>query len=260
MQAKELVLQIVNSGDETMANIKQDGSIRLRNMSELPVIVKQFDDGKAISEKIKLKLFLAVKRVFDILCAIVGCIATLIAAIFIKIISLLQGDFESIFYIQERIGKDGKTFNLIKFRSMRVNAEDILKELLKKDEKLRDEYEKYHKLDEDPRITKIGKILRKTSLDELPQMLNILKGEMSMIGPRPYIPREIEDMGEYYEIVIRHRPALTGLWQVMGRSATTFQERLRYDSKYHEEFGFKQDVKIFFKTFSTILSSKGQAK
>ena len=141
-----------------------------------------------------------IKRFFDILCSLIGVIFLVPLIILIKIANILTGDFKTIFLVQDRIGKNGKTMRLIKFRSMIYSEEEkakILNETLK-DPKLKKEWEEYKKLENDPRVTKVGNILRKTSLDEFPQFINILIGDMSLIGPRPYLPREKKDMGKYY--------------------------------------------------------------
>lgn len=206
---------------------------------------------------IKKYLYFGVKRLFDILIALIGCLFLLPIILIVKISYLLHKDFDSIFFRQKRIGKNGKEFNLYKFRSMVPNADEVLKELLKNDEAARKEYKVNKKLKNDPRVTSMGKILRVTSLDELPQFINIFKGEMSLVGNRPYLPREKEDMGLYYNDIIKTKPGLTGLWQVMGRSNTTFEERLKLEQYYSNNFGFRIDIKIFFKTFGVVLGRKG---
>ena len=206
---------------------------------------------------IKKYLYFGVKRLFDILIALIGCLFLLPVIIIVKISYLLHKDFDSIFFRQKRIGKNGKEFNLYKFRSMVPNADEVLKELLKNDEAARKEYKVNKKLKNDPRVTSMGKILRVTSLDELPQFINIFKGEMSLVGNRPYLPREKEDMGLYYNDIIKTKPGLSGLWQVMGRSNTTFEERLKLEQYYSNNFGFRIDIKIFFKTFGAVLKHKG---
>ena len=206
---------------------------------------------------IKKYLYFGVKRLFDILIALIGCLFLLPIIIIVKISYLLHKDFDSIFFRQKRIGKNGKEFNLYKFRSMVPNADEVLKELLKNDEAARKEYKVNKKLKNDPRVTSMGKILRVTSLDELPQFINIFKGEMSLVGNRPYLPREKEDMGLYYNDIIKTKPGLSGLWQVMGRSNTTFEERLKLEQYYSNNFGFRIDIKIFFKTFGVVLKHKG---
>lgn len=206
---------------------------------------------------IKKYLYFGVKRLFDILIALIGCLFLLPVILIVKISYLLHKDFDSIFFRQKRIGKNGKEFNLYKFRSMVPNADEVLKELLKNDEASRKEYKINKKLKNDPRVTSVGKILRVTSLDELPQFINIFKGEMSLIGNRPYLPREKEDMGLYYNDIIKTKPGLSGYWQVMGRSNTTFEERLKLEQYYSNNFGFRIDTKIFFKTFGAVLKHKG---
>ena len=206
---------------------------------------------------IKKYLYFGVKRLFDILIALIGCLFLLPIILIVKISYLLHKDFDSIFFRQKRIGKNGKEFNLYKFRSMVPNADEVLKELLKNDEAARKEYKVNKKLKNDPRVTSMGKILRVTSLDELPQFINIFKGEMSLVGNRPYLPREKEDMGLYYNDIIKTKPGLTGLWQVMGRSNTTFEERLKLEQYYSNNFGFRIDIKIFFKTFGVVMKHKG---
>jgi len=217
----------------------------------------EVDIVKESNYSIRKHIYFFIKRLFDMLMSLVGLIFLLPITIIIKIVSLISGDTGSIFYKQERIGKDGKIFYLYKFRSMVPDADEILKEILKNDKELAKEYKKYKKFKNDPRVTKIGSILRKTSLDELPQMINIFFGDMSLIGNRPYLPREKEDMGKYYEDIIKTRPGLTGYWQVSGRSNTTFEERLDLESYYSKVCSLRLDIKIFFKTFAVVLFEKG---
>ena len=207
--------------------------------------------------KVKKATYLLVKRMIDIIVALIGIILLLPVTIIIKILYMCTGDFKSILYSQERIGKDGKTFKFYKFRSMVPNADEVLMKALKEDKKLAKEYKINKKLKNDPRITKVGKFIRKTSLDELPQFLNIFSGHMSLIGNRPYLPREKKDMGKYYDEIIKTKPGLTGYWQVSGRSNTTFKKRLELESFYSNHSGIKLDTKIFFKTFAVVLFGKG---
>ncbi len=207
--------------------------------------------------KVKRIIYLLVKRMIDIIVALIGILLLIPVTIFIKIASICTGDFKSIFYSQDRIGKDGKTFKFYKFRSMVPNADEVLKQKLKEDKKLAKEYKINKKLKNDPRITKLGKFIRKTSLDELPQFINILLGHMSLIGNRPYLPREKKDMGKSYNEIIKTKPGLTGYWQVSGRSNTTFKERIDLETYYSNHSGFKLDTKIFFKTFKVVLFGKG---
>jgi undecaprenyl-phosphate galactose phosphotransferase len=136
------------------------------------------------------------------------------------------------------------------------NADEVLKELLK-DPKIKKEYKKNMKLKNDPRITKIGKVIRKTSIDELPQLVNVLKGEMSLIGNRPYLPREIDDMGEYYDEIIKTKPGITGYWQVSGRSKISFEDRCKLESYYSNNLNLLLDIKIFFLTFYVVFKNEG---
>ena len=160
-------------------------------------------------------------------------------------------------FTQKRIGKDGKLFEIYKFRTMVPDADKKLFELLDKDEKAREEYKVNKKLKHDPRITKVGNFLRKTSIDELPQLINVLKGDMSLVGPRPYLPREKEDMGDYYNTIIESKPGITGLWQVSGRSNTTFEERLHFDEEYNEKKSFAYDMGLLVKTVGSVVKGDG---
>ena len=207
-------------------------------------------------KRIKKGLYLATKRIFDIIVSLIGCLVLLPIMLIVKICNILTGDFKTIFFIQKRIGKNGKEFTFYKFRSMIPNADEALKKILKEDRNLAKEYKKNKKLENDPRITKIGKVLRKTSIDELPQVINILKGEMSLIGNRPYLPREKKDMKKYYNDIVKTKPGLTGYWQTSGRSNTTFDERLELESFYSNHSSLKLDIKIFFKTFKVVLFGK----
>lgn len=213
-----------------------------------------------IIEKVEKYGYLFVKRVFDIICAVIGCLLMLPIAIIVKISYILTGDFKSIFLVQDRIGKDGKEFKFYKFRSMVPNADEILFKMLKEDKEIAKEYKINKKLKNDPRITKVGKILRRTSLDELPQLFNVLKGDMSLIGNRPYLPREKKDMGKYFEDIVKTKPGITGYWQVSGRKNATFERRLELEKFYSNNYSLKMDIKIFFKTFKAVLGGHGAAE
>jgi len=205
----------------------------------------------------KKYLYRFAKRTFDIFVSLVGLFVLIPLIVVVKIVTVCSGDFHSIFYSQDRIGKDGRIFKLYKFRSMIPNADQALAELLKKDKKLAKEYKRMKKLDNDPRITKIGKFLRMTSLDELPQMINILKNDMTLIGNRPYLPREKKDMGAHYNRIILTKPGLTGFWQVSLRNRGTFEQRLKMEEYYSENCGLRFDISIFFKTFEVVLKREG---
>ena len=199
----------------------------------------------------KKYLYKIIKPIFDLFFSsiflIVGLPFFLIIASLIKLSS--RGP---IFYLQERIGKNKKTFNCIKFRTMHPEAEDILENLITNNENLRKEFEETHKLKNDPRITNIGKFLRKTSLDEIPQFLNVLKMEMSIIGPRPIVKQEIEKYGEYYNKVISLKPGITGLWQVSGRNNLSYKRRVILDCLYVDNMNPLTDLRIIIRTFGVI--------
>lgn len=212
---------------------------------------------KRTVEKEKVNyLYEGIKRIFDIIVALIACLFLIPMIIGIKIASLLSNDKQSIFFTQERIGKNGKTFKLYKFRSMIPNADQVLFELLESNKELAKEYQLNKKLKEDPRITKVGKFIRKYSIDEFPQVINILKGDMSFIGNRPYLPREREDIGIFYEDIVKTKPGLTGYWQVSGRSNTTFQRRLELERYYSKNHSLLLDIQIFVKTFGVVLFGK----
>lgn len=164
----------------------------------------------------------------------------------------------SIFFKQNRLGKDEKLFSCYKYRSMYENSDGVLQEYLQNNPKERENYEIYHKYENDPRITKAGRFLRATSLDELPQFINILRGEMSLIGPRPYMYEEREKMGEQNRaLILKVSPGITGLWQVSGRNELTFQERIELDTWYIQNWSLWMDFVIFLKTVKVVLSKVG---
>ena len=206
---------------------------------------------------IRKNVYFLVKRLFDIFVGLVGTMLLIPMGIIIKIAYMISGDFYPILFKQARIGKNGKTIYIYKFRSMVPNADEILYDLMKKDKKVKEEYQKNKKLKDDPRITKVGKVIRHASIDEFPQFINVLKGDMSVVGPRPYLHRELKDMGRFYDRIITCRPGVTGYWQVNGRSNTDFKTRLKMDNFYCQNQGFKFDVKIFIKTFETVLGMDG---
>ncbi len=166
-----------------------------------------------------------------------------------------------VIYKQRRLGLEGKEFTLYKFRTMKVNGEKELKEFLERNPEAAKEYKKYKKIKgNDPRVTTVGKFLRKFSLDELPQLFNVLKGDMSLVGPRPYLKEELfssEVNGEEREKILSVKPGITGLWQVSGRNELTFKERIRIDLKYVEKVSLKEDFKILLKTLFVVLKGKG---
>lgn len=195
--------------------------------------------------------YLVFKRIFDVFASLFALIV-LSPAFLITIIAIRIDSKGKAVFTQDRIGLNGKIFKLYKFRSMVLDADKVLFEMLEKDELLALEYKVNKKLKNDPRITKVGNIIRKLSIDELPQLINVLKGDMSLIGNRPYLPREVDDMGVYYNDIIKSKPGITGYWQTSGRSATTFRARCKMEAEYSNRMSLSMDIKIFFKTFIVV--------
>ena len=162
-----------------------------------------------------------------------------------------------IFYQQERLGKDMLTIRIFKFRTMVEDSERVLKEYLIDHPEQDEEWQLTHKLKDDPRITSVGKVLRRTSLDELPQLLNVLRGEMSLVGPRPFLPGEIEHYQKGLPLLKRVRPGITGLWQVYGRGDLNFAERVRYDEYYVRNWSIWLDIYILLRTVWVVLRGEG---
>ena len=210
-----------------------------------------------IQESNSINIYKVCKRAMDIVIGMTGVIVLcpIIAVVFIA--NKIEGDKCPIFFMQKRIGENGKLFRLYKFRTMVVDADKILMKKLKSDVNFREKYLNYRKIENDERITKIGNFLRKTSIDEFPQFINVLKGDMSFVGPRPYLNREKKDMGEYYNYIIKCKPGITGLWQVSGRSQNTFKERLKLDLEYYNNKGIWYDIKIILKTVLSVFKKEG---
>lgn len=197
------------------------------------------------------------KRLVDILAGIVGVITLLPLMAYVKYKYVKSGDYDNIMFSQNRIGKNGRLIKIYKFRSMIPNAEKELERLMKEDPKIKEEYLTNKKLKDDPRITPVGHFLRKTSLDEWPQFINVLRGEMSFIGPRPYLPREKEDMGQYYDSIIKLKPGITGMWQANGRSDVEFSYRCKLDDYYYHNWSIWLDFTIMYKTVKSVVYGKG---
>lgn len=196
------------------------------------------------------------KRITDLLLSLVSLVITF--PLFLLFSLLIWIDSPGpVIYTQQRLGRGGRIFNIYKFRTMVMGAEEKLKTLLENDEKLRTEFETYHKLQNDPRVTRVGSFLRKTSFDEFPQIINVIKGEMSWVGPRAYLPSELEQMGESADIIHRVSPGLTGWWQVMGRHSLSFKDRLQLDEYYISNFSLLMDVFILFKTLFVVIGGRG---
>lgn len=208
-------------------------------------------DNKGISEKKAIYNFF--KRAIDIIGAVLGLIILSPVFLIISIIIKLDSKGPAIF-AHRRLGYKGEIIKVYKFRSMVTNAEELI-EKLPEEQKL--EFYRNFKLENDPRITKIGHFLRKTSLDELPQLLNILKGDLTIVGPRPIVEKELKMYGKYGEKLLTVKPGLTGYWQVNGRSDTTYEERVQLDMDYIDKRSLLLDIVIIFKTFGAVLHERG---
>ena len=196
------------------------------------------------------------KRVMD--SALTGIGVLFVLPFLLIIAALIKIDSRGpIFYTQKRLGKDGEHFKAYKFRTMHGDGEERLKAILDADPQLRAEYEIYHKLKKDPRVTRIGRVLRKFSLDEFPQLLNVIKGDMSLVGPRPYIERELTEMGGQEKIILRAPPGMTGMWQVSDRNATSFAQRVQIDVYYVRNWSPWLDIHILAKTFGVVIKGSG---
>jgi lipopolysaccharide/colanic/teichoic acid biosynthesis glycosyltransferase len=195
------------------------------------------------------------KRLFDIVFSL--SVLVLCAPIYLILAAAIACTSSgSIFYVQERVGKNYRHFGCIKFRTMVPNADRVLDEMMARSADLRQEFSENFKLKHDPRITKIGKFLRITSLDEFPQFINVLKGEMSVVGPRPLVPEEIEKYGNSIDKVLTIRPGITGLWQVSGRNDIPYAQRIRIDVSYVKRRNFWLDLRIVIMTVAVMLMPK----
>lgn len=243
-----------------LGDLEQENKVKAIVKSEVKSIAKtsrMFRALQILKQHVKEDSYNIIKRLFDIVVGFIGTIFLLPIMLVVKIANLIHGDKAPVMLKQSRIGKDGKSFTLYKIRSMVPNAEKVLEKMMKENPQIRKEYKKNKKLENDPRITPVGKFIRKTSLDEFGQFLNILKGDMTVVGPRPYLLGEKEDMGEYYGDVVACKPGLTGLWQVEGRNNIGFENRCKLDRFYKKHRGIWLDIKIFVKTFLSVLQSKG---
>lgn len=194
-----------------------------------------------------------VKRVFDIVCSLIGLIV--LSPVFIIISILIKTTSEGpVFFAHKRVGKGGKTIKIYKFRSMVTNAEELIKQFTPEQKA---EYERNFKLENDPRVTKVGKFMRKTSLDELPQLINILKGDISVVGPRPVMDVETQIYGNYRNMLLSVKPGLTGFWAANGRSHTTYTRRRAMEIYYVKNRSVLLDLKIIFKTFISVFKREG---
>jgi Undecaprenyl-phosphate galactose phosphotransferase WbaP len=212
--------------------------------------------GIHLQQNLMLPLPRVTKRCLDLVAATLGGIV-LLPLFFYLAVAVKMSSRGPILYGHERIGRNGRRFNAWKFRTMFQNANAVLEHYLEEHPELRSEWEADHKLRFDPRVTRIGRFLRKTSLDELPQLWNVICGEMSLVGPRPIVTAEIAKYGQYYGLYTMVKPGITGLWQVSGRNNTTYDERVQLDAYYVRNWSPWMDLYLLLRTIRIVLFAKG---
>ena len=217
-------------------------------------VVQSISNLTLTKKKAKVgKKYVYVKRIIDFIISSIALV--LLLPIFLLISIAIRLDSEGpIFFAHTRIGKNGKPIKIYKFRTMVVNAEEMIKKFTPEQMK---EYKENYKLNNDPRITKVGNFLRKTSLDELPQLINIIKGDLALIGPRPVVKAELEKYGENASKFLSVTPGLTGKWAANGRSISAYDERMQLELYYVDNISLKMDLKIFFKTIVAVIKREG---
>ncbi len=235
----------------------------LPKISSLPLINSEFFSSinhKGMALYVKNKLLhegeRSIKGLFDKVLSITLFLLFLPLLVLLYLVVYLSSKGDPI-YKQKRVGKDGRTFHIYKFRTMRTDADRMLEEILENDPVRKAEWEKEFKLKDDPRITRIGKFLRRTSLDELPQLFNVFQGKMSLVGPRPIIEDEVPKYGDYFDYFKAVKPGITGLWQVSGRNDISYDERVRLDVWYVRNWSLELDIMILVKTAAIVMMRKG---
>ena len=196
------------------------------------------------------------KRVFDVVVALALGIAALPLAAVIALAIVIESG-RPVFFLHTRVGRGRRRFRVVKFRSMVQNADGVIEAYLAARPERAAEWRRQRKLKDDPRVTRVGRLLRRTSLDELPQIWNILRGEMSVVGPRPITDAEISKYGTIYSLYSQIAPGLTGLWQVSGRNDTSYQQRVDIDSRYIRNWTLRLDLRILLRTFRAVLAGRG---
>lgn len=238
----------------------------IENSSEVATIYNQNEITKSDLQKLVVfkrttkyitYLNLFVKRLIDIIGSLVGIILLVPITAVVATVNYFSKDNGPIFYLHKRIGKNGQYFYMYKFRTMVNNSQEVLEKILNENEEARKEWEENRKLKDDPRITKFGKFLRKTSLDEVPQFINVLKGDMSLVGPRAVVDDEIEKFGLYKDKVLSVKPGITGYWGANGRSNTSYDERVRMEAYYVDNNSLLLDIKILFNTIISVIKREG---
>lgn len=241
-------INVIDSSDSVELHINQN-KITESDLQKLVVFKK--------SVKYITYLNSFCKRIMDIVGSIVGIAFLIPLTIVIATINYFSKDNGPIFYCHKRLGKNGQHFYMYKFRTMVNNSQEVLEKLLKEDPEARKEWEENRKLKNDPRITKIGRFLRKTSLDEIPQFINVLKGEMSLVGPRAVVDDEIEKFGLYKDKVLSVKPGITGYWGAHGRSNTSYDDRVQMEAYYVDHNSIFTDIEILFDTVISVIKKEG---
>lgn len=270
LKIKTVIIAIPNLEKHKLLNLVEDIQPLVRNLMFVPntigipvynLEVKKIYQSNMILLGIKNNLAKKtnrrIKRLFDLLVGSIICILILPILMIVSIAIKLDSK-GPVFFNAKRIGKNGKLFKCYKFRSMYQNADELLKKYLAENPEQREEWHKFQKLKgNDIRVTKVGQFIRKYSLDELPQIFNVLKGDMSLVGPRPYLPREQEIMNSFYNTIITVVPGITGYWQVSGRSNVSFKRRLEMDNWYIRNWSIWIDIVFLIKTIKVVFCSKG---
>ncbi|HZA43877.1 MAG TPA: undecaprenyl-phosphate galactose phosphotransferase WbaP [Rubrobacter sp.] len=252
---------------EQVAEIVGVASIRFRHVLIIPNLngvtnsaVVARDLAGTLAVEIKYNLLnpwaLRAKRIADVVSTAIGGVLILPLILVLALLVFAESG-GPIFYKDRRMGRDGSLFSCVKFSTMVPDAEALLQRMIETEPELREEYSRYHKLRDDPRVTRVGRFLRKTSLDELPQLWNVLRGEMSLVGPRPYLPRESKEIGITQSEILRVPPGITGPWQVTGRNQASFDERVQMDACYVRDWSVWLDLVLLARTTKTVVLGKG---
>ncbi len=221
--------------------------------SQLQSELKQKLEFRGDSNIDCFSLYEFLKRIMDMVGSVIGLIALSPILVIVSLLIKIGDPKGKIIFCQKRVGKNGKIFNMYKLRSMVHNAEELKKDLMDKNEMTGPMF----KIKDDPRVTKIGKFIRKTSIDELPQLINVLKGDMSLVGPRPSLPKEVNEFEPWMMKRLEVTPGLTCYWQISGRSNIDFEEWMKLDIKYVEDRNLLVDIILIFKTFFVLFGDKG---
>lgn len=266
-QVDEAVIAIPKATRESFLSVMNDLEVRVRSIRFIPDMYGVLTFSPEITEFNRVLTISAnqgllspvrrlYKRLLDLLFGLLGALILLPLYVVVTILVKLD-DGGKVLFTQQRVGLNGRPIRIYKFRTMVKDAEKVLADMMAKDPVIREEYQREKKLANDPRITKVGNFLRKTSLDEFPQFINVLKGEMSVVGPRPYLFTEIRDMGDKYSSIVKIKPGITGLWQASGRNELPFDERVVLDQYYVRNWTVWFDMVIIIRTAFSVLARKG---